>query len=117
MRIVALHTVHPAFDDRMMLGQIKFAVSGQVALETGFGILAWIGDELFAAAGRDVFAAGPVTRFATRFARQRCFRKMNPRMRTRGKDPRVIAVTFDAGWVADIGGAGNGRRRHDHTRH
>lgn len=118
MRVVALHTIHPAFDDRMMLGQIKFAVSGQVALETGFGIFAGIDDELsFAAAGRDVFAAGPVTGFATRFAGQRCFGEMNTRMRTRGKDPRVIAVTFETGLIADVSGAGNGRRRHDDTRH
>lgn len=58
--IVAIHAIHVAFDDRMMLRQIKFRVNVEVALKTGFGIFAGIDDEFRRAAAADVFAAGTV---------------------------------------------------------
>ena len=69
--IVALHTIHFAFDHRMMLRKMEFSADLQVTLEAGFRVLAGIDDEFCPAAGFDVFAAGTVARFATRAAGQR----------------------------------------------
>lgn len=65
--IVALDAVHFAFDDRMMLRQMKFSAGFLVALEAALGILSWVNDEFFqsAASGHgDVFAAGTMAGFA-----------------------------------------------------
>jgi hypothetical protein len=70
MRIVALRTVHPALDKRMVLRQVEFGLGFQVALKTCRGILAWIDDEFAASAsGFDMFAARTVARLATALAR------------------------------------------------
>lgn len=60
MRIVALDAIHPAFRHRMMVGQLKFALDGKVALQAGRRILAGIDDEFGSAAGFNVFAARAV---------------------------------------------------------
>jgi len=66
MRVVALHTIHPPFEDRVMLGQMKLAFAVSVALETSSGVLVWIDDEFGPAASFDMFAAGAVAGFTTR---------------------------------------------------
>src|SRR5687767_655160 len=72
MRVVALHAVHAAFDDGMMLRKVKLRVDIEVASETGGRIFSWINDETSAPAtdidvftGRTVagFAAGDVREF------------------------------------------------------
>lgn len=66
MRVVALHAIHHAFNDRMMLGEVKFGVDVEMALKTGGRIFAWIHDETTSsAADADVFAGRAVTGFAT----------------------------------------------------
>lgn len=65
VRVVALHAIHPAFDDWMMLRQIEFRVSFKVALKASRGVFAGIDDEFAATtANLSVFAARPVTGFA-----------------------------------------------------
>src|SRR5437899_1020669 len=65
VRIMALNTVHPAFDHRMMLRQAELGMGFYMALEAWTGILARIHDELAApAAGRDMLAARSMTGFA-----------------------------------------------------
>jgi len=61
MRIVALRAIHPAFNHGMMLRQIEFSPSRQVALETRAGIFSGIDNEFASAARGNVFAAGTVT--------------------------------------------------------
>jgi hypothetical protein len=63
MRIVAVHAVHVTFNDRMMLGQIEFALHIEMTLKAGVGLFAGIDDELCFAAGPDVLAAGSMTGF------------------------------------------------------
>ena len=59
--IVALDAIHPAFQHRMMVRRLKFALDGEVALQTGCGILARVDDEFGSATGLNVFAAGAMT--------------------------------------------------------
>ena len=49
VRIVALHAVHPVFNDRVMLRQVELRVDFKMALKAGRGVLAGIGDEFAAA--------------------------------------------------------------------
>lgn len=64
VRVVALHAVHVAFDDRMVLRQIKLRVHVEMTLKTGRRVIVWIDDELRRAAGFDVFATWPMAGFA-----------------------------------------------------
>ena len=51
VRIVAGRATHPPFLDRMVELEAELGVLVQVALETGFGALAGIDDQLAVAAG------------------------------------------------------------------
>ena len=112
MGIVALPAIHVAFDDRVMLGQIKFRVDVEMTLKTGRRILARVDDEPDAAAGLDVFAARPVTGFAAGLADHRRIVRMNPRVRAGGKLSDDVLVAIGAGLIADIVRAGNFQRSH-----
>ena len=68
VRIVAVHAIHPPFNDRMMLGQVKFSMRIEMALKTGGGVVARVDDEAGRAAGFDMFAARAVTGFAASLA-------------------------------------------------
>ena len=59
--IVALDTIEMAFQHRMMMRQLKFALDCEVALQAGRWILARVDDEFVSAARFNVFAARPVT--------------------------------------------------------
>ena len=60
VRVMAIHAIHVALDDRVMLRQGKFRMGIQVTLEQGFRILAGIDDKLGRTTGADVLAAGVV---------------------------------------------------------
>jgi hypothetical protein len=111
VRIVALHTTHAAFNDRMMLRQIEFGLNIQMTLKTGRRVIARIDDECCAAAGFDMFAAGTVAGFAPGLPAMRRTFKMNPRVRAGGKFPDDVGVTIRAGFIADVMRAGNFQRR------
>lgn len=100
MRIVALHTIHPAFEDRMMLGQMKLAFNVNVALKTSGGLLARIEDESGSATGLDVFAAGPVAGFAAQSAGQATPARKSAPMRTGRKFRDEAGMAIRAGLVA-----------------
>ena len=69
MRVVTLHAIHSALNDEMVLGQFKFRMGLEMALEAGRRVFAGIDDEFAAStADFDVFAAGSVTGLATYFA-------------------------------------------------
>ena len=86
VRIMALHTIHPPFNDRMMLRQVKLALNVDVALETSGRVLARIDDEFGPPARLDMFAAGAVAGFATGAARHGVSARISARMRTGRKD-------------------------------
>jgi len=104
MRIVALHTIHAAFQYGMMLGKMKLRLEIQVTLEAGLRFLAGIDDKFFRAAqaGRgDVFAAGSVTRLAPALALHRRILGMKPRVRAGREPPHDFRMTIREGFVAD----------------
>jgi hypothetical protein len=116
VRVVALRTAHAAFNDRMMLWETEFGLNIEMTLKTGRRVVARIDDELRAAAGFDVFAAGTVAGFATGFAGHRRILKMNPRVWAGGKFPDDVGVTVRAGFVADVTRSGNFQRHNDRVR-
>ena len=109
--IVALHAVHVALDDRMVMRQIKFRVNVKVALKTGSGVFARVDDEI-GTPRLDVFAARPVTGFAAGLASHRRIARMNPRVRAGGEFLDDVLVAIRAGLVADIMRTGNFQRCH-----
>ena len=59
MGIMALHAIHAAFNDRMMLGKVEFGVGLEMTLEAGRWVFSRVDDELAAAAASlEVFAPG-----------------------------------------------------------
>ena len=62
---MAIDTTHFAFQNGMMMGQLKFCPHFQMALKTGAGRAMGIDDRSASAAGLDVEATRSVTRFAT----------------------------------------------------
>lgn len=114
--IVAIHAIHVAFDDRVMMGQIEFRLNVEMALETRFRIFAGVNDELRRAAGTDVFAARAVAGFAPALARHRRVFKMQPRMGTGGKFPDDVRMAIGASMVADKVRARNFQRHHHRGR-
>lgn len=106
--IVALHAVHFAFDDRVMLREVKFSPGFLVALETSFGVFAGIDDEFFepAAAGHgDVFAGRTVAGFAAALAGHFGIGNSQPRVGTAREHAGDIGMTVKTRLVADVGGA------------
>ena len=102
MRVMALHAIHPAFNDRMMLRQTEFSVRFEVAIETSGRVPAGIDDELAAsAAGGDVFTAGAMTGFASALTGHGRARDVYPRVRTCRKGADVIGMTLETRLVAD----------------
>ena len=80
VRVVAIHAIHIAFIDRMMLRQTELRLHIQMTLETGGGIFSRIDDKSGRAATPDMFAARTVARFATALpCHGRAF-DMQPRM-------------------------------------
>ena len=68
VRIVTLHAIHFAFENRMVMRELKLGVRFEMALKTGGGILPGIDDEP-AAWGSHVFAGGAMASLATGSAR------------------------------------------------
>ena len=117
MRVVTLHTIHMAFDDRMMLWQIEFSVRFQMALETRCRVLAGIDDGLATTtAGLNVQTARSVTGFTTTLTGRRRAFEMHTCMRTRRKLADVVRVAIKTNAVANVMSAGDFGRRHERAR-
>lgn len=114
--IVAIDAIHVAFSDRMMLRQIEFRLHVEVALETGRGIFSGIDDETGAAAGPDMFAAGPVAGFATALARHGSAFDVQTGVWAGRKFADDIGVAIGARLVAHVVRAGNFKRGHERGR-
>jgi hypothetical protein len=100
--VVALDTIHPAFNHRVMLRQVELGVGSHMALKTSGWFFAWVDDELATPAPRrDVLAAGTVARFAARLTCALTILQMNPRMGARRELTNDLAVAIGAGFVAD----------------
>jgi hypothetical protein len=114
VRIVALNTVHPPFDHRMTLRQIELGPRLKVTFETRSRIFARVHDEsAVPAAGLDMLAPRPMTRFATRLSRQLRGFDMYSAMGASLKNPRDVGVAFVTHPITDVISARNLRRR-DH---
>lgn len=108
MRIVALHAVHAAFDDRVVLGQVELGVGFQMAFKAGGRIFARVNDEFAPpAARRNVFAAWAMAGFAPRLAGQFGLIQMNPGVGAGRKDLDHAGVAIQAGLISHIGCAGD----------
>ena len=108
-----MDAIHAPFDYGMMLREVKLGVGLEVTLETGGGIFAGIDNELAApAAGFDVVAAGPVAGFTAGLAGHFGIRHIDPCMGAGREPARNIGVAIVAGFVANVSGARNFRRRH-----
>jgi len=106
--IVTLHAVHFSLDDWMMLWEVKFSPSFLMALETGFGAFAGVDDEFFgpaAASHGDVFAAGPVTRFAAALPGHFGIGNAQARVRAARERAGDMGMTIKARLVAHVGRA------------
>jgi hypothetical protein len=115
VRIVALHTVHPPFDHRMMLGQIEKRMHIQVTLKAGGRILAWIHNQPPATADLHMLAGWPVARFATRHVCKFNVVLIKFPMGARWKNARDIRVAFHTRSVPDIMSAFDLRWRNDRS--
>jgi hypothetical protein len=116
VRVVALDAVHAAFQDLVVLGKMELSLNVQMALKTSRRVTARIDDESFAAAqaGRGhVFAAGPVTGFASALAGHRRVLSMYPCVRAGWESSHNVRVTIHARLVPDEMSARDLRRRHD----
>lgn len=114
--VVALHAVHLALTNGMVLRQIELGVDFQVTREARLRVVARIDDELSTTAARgDMFAARPVTRFASRAARHLRRLDMDSGVRTAREDSCVFRVAIHTGFVADKTCAFDLRRRDHRT--
>ena len=112
MGIMALHAIHFALRDRVMLREAELRLGGAMALKTCRRIFAWIEDEFAtASAARHMQAPRPVARLATGLTQSICVLQMNPRMRAGGEQPHNVGMAFPAALVAYERGSGNGWRR------
>jgi len=110
VRIVALNTIHFAFENGMMLRKMKLRLNIQVALKARLGFLAGIDNVLFEAsapAHRYVSASWPVAGFAAGLAAHARMLQPQPRMRAGGKSARNLLVAVGTGLVAYVCGAFN----------
>jgi hypothetical protein len=112
MWIVALHAIHVAFDDGVMLRQIKFRVHIRVALETRARIFAGIYNHSPPAYAH-MFAPWAVAGFATGALRKFDIVLAEASVRAHRERARNIRVTIDARRVADKMRARHMRRRDD----
>jgi len=98
--IMALNAIHLAFQDGMVLRKMEFGLLRQVALETGFRILAGVDDEFSATtAARHMFAPRAVAGFATVLLAATL--QMQPGMRAGGKYAADVGVAFLTGFVSN----------------
>ena len=113
MRIMALHTIHFIFQDRMMMREPELGVRLDMAGETSGGVLARINDQARPSlTGGDVFAAGPVAHFTTGSTGELGMIHMHPRMDAGRECFKNRRVTFQARLVSNESGVRNrGRNR------
>jgi hypothetical protein len=110
VRVVALDAIHLAFEDRMMLRQMKLGTYFLMALKARFGVFAGIDDELLWTAATDhgdVFAARAVAGFAAALAWHVGSFQAQAGMWASGEDSGNIRMAIKAGFVADVGGSFN----------
>jgi len=113
VRVMALYTVHLAFDHGMVLRQIELGMSLQMAGIAHRRVFAWIDNEYAPPAARlNVFAAGTMARFAAAHSRHVGTRIMQSRVRAGWEHASDIGVTLEASLVADERGPWNRRRRY-----
>ena len=110
--IVTLNAIHVALYHWMMLRHSKFGFCLQMALKTRCRIFPRVHNELPApAAGFDMLAPGPMTRFASRLTAELRVIDMHTRVRTRGKYSRDVGMALCASAITYVSRSRNFRRR------
>jgi hypothetical protein len=110
VRVMAIDTIHLAFEHRMMLRQMKLGAYFLMTLKAGFGVFARIDDELFpapAADHGDVLAARAVAGLAAALARHVGNFRVQARMGAGGENTGNIGMAVEAGLIADVSGTLN----------
>ena len=118
MRVVALDTIHFAFENRVMLRQMEFRARFLMALETGCGVVAGIDDEFFeaSAAGHDnVLAPRAVAGFTAELAGHVGLFQTHPRVRTGGKHTGNVRMAIRAGFVPNVSSSLDLQRDNDRS--
>ena len=114
VRVVALDTVHPAFQDGMMLRKVEFSVNFKVALKTRRRVFAGIDNELAASApDAHMFTPRPVARFAAGHRRPVQIVLIKSSVGARWKIARDVVVAIRTGLVSDKMRAFDPRRLDD----
>lgn len=105
VRIVALDAIHLAFQDGVVLGQMKFRARFLMALETGFGVFAGIDDEFLEATATghgDVLAAGAVAGFTAVLAGHVRLFQTQASVRTGWEHSSDVLMAISTGLVPDV---------------
>jgi len=95
MRVVALHAIHPSFDHRVMLRQIKFTMHIKVALEAGARVLSRIHYKFPSSPSRShMLTRRSMTRLATCDLREFNIPLIESPVSARWKCPYDVRVTI-----------------------
>ena len=106
VRVMALDTIHPSFDDGMMIRQIQLSVDLEVTLKANRRVSPRVDDESAApAAGGDMLAPGAMAGFAAGFAGPLQIVFVKAGMRAGGKSARDVGVAIRANLVSYKGSA------------
>jgi len=93
VRVVALDTIHFAFEHRMMFREAEFSVGFNVAIQATRRVFARVEDKFSAStATGDVLATRAVTGFATAWASDRSWHEVHSRMWAGGELAHVVGV-------------------------
>ncbi len=110
MRIMALHAVHAAFENGVMLRQTEFNMRLQMALKACGGVLAGVHDEFAAsAARRHMQAAGTMAGFAAALTGHGSAFDMDASVGTGREYADVVCVAIRTAFVAHVMRAGDFR--------
>ena len=109
--VVAIHAIHMALNDGMMLRQRELRVSIQVALKTGLRVFVGINNQFGGTTGANVLAARAVAGFAPALIAHGTVGNMQARMRAHREFPDNNRMAIRAGLIAHEMRPGNFQRR------
>lgn len=116
VRIMALHTLHLTFRNRMMMRKTEFRMHIQMTLITRGRIILWVEDPIpFPSRRGYMEAPRTMTGFTAGLSLHDQALRVNDRVRAGPKLPRDFRMTSRTGLVSDKFRPFDGRRCHDRT--
>ena len=109
---MAVRTIHPAFQNRMMVRQLELRANLEMACETGLRRFAGIDNRMGCPAALGVNTAGAMTRLATHVLGVRS-RRFQTGVRGGAEIAHDLFVAFATFFCADKFRTRNAGRRHD----